>query len=241
MLINFNDLFFLPNKVNGIIHIGAHKLEELPDYLKGNVRKVIWIEANPDKYNFIEEKLKRFDNMTLGKFAAGQKNEVQMLNLSNNGQSSSLLEFGTHKMRYPDIDYISKIQVETKPLDNWLDDNFKNKYQYNFINLDIQGYELEALKGMPNQLKIAEYVYLEVNFEEVYLGCSQIKDIDKFLSKFGFTKVAVRKTDKGWGDAIYSKNNISIAKLYYLFLPLIKLIKFPITFCRFLIRKIIKR
>ena len=127
MLINFNDLFFLPNKVNGIIHIGAHKLEELPDYLKGNVRKVIWIEANPDKYNFIEEKLKRFDNMTLGKFAAGQKNEVQMLNLSNNGQSSSLLEFGTHKMRYPDIDYISKIQVETKPLDNWLDDNFKNK------------------------------------------------------------------------------------------------------------------
>ena len=37
MLINFNDLLFLSNKVNGIIHIGAHKLEELPDYLKGNV------------------------------------------------------------------------------------------------------------------------------------------------------------------------------------------------------------
>ena len=45
MLINFNDLLFLSNKVNGIIHIGAHKLEELPDYLKGNVRRVIWVEA----------------------------------------------------------------------------------------------------------------------------------------------------------------------------------------------------
>ena len=241
MLINFNDLFFLPNKVNGIIHIGAHKLEELPDYLKGNVRKVIWIEANPDKYNFIEEKLKRFDNMTLGKFAAGQKNEVQMLNLSNNGQSSSLLEFGTHKMRYPDIDYISKIQVETKPLDNWLDDNFKNKYQYNFINLDIQGYELEALKGMPNQLKIVDYVYIEVNFEEVYRGCSQLKDIDKFLLKFGLLRVGLRKTDKGWGDAIYTKNNIFMAKLYYLFLPIIRLIKFPYTMYRFFIRRFIRR
>jgi len=37
---------------------------------------------------------------------------------------------------------------------------------------------------MPYQLKIAEYVYLEVNFEQVYTGCHQLKDIDKLLSKF---------------------------------------------------------
>ena len=111
MLINFNDLFILPSKVNGIIHIGAHTLEELPDYLKGNVRRIIWIEANPEKYNFIEERLKKFENMTLGKFAAGRKNDSHILNLANNGQSSSLLEFGTHKKSYPDIDYFSKIQV----------------------------------------------------------------------------------------------------------------------------------
>ena len=106
MLINFNDLFLLSSKVNGIIHIGAHNLEELPDYLRGNVRRIIWIEANPEKYNFIEEKLKRFEKMKLGKFAAGRKNDTHILNLANNGQSSSLLEFGTHKMSYPDIDYI---------------------------------------------------------------------------------------------------------------------------------------
>ncbi len=241
MLINFNDLLFLSNKVNGIIHIGAHKLEELPDYLNGNVSKVIWIEANPDKYNYIEEKLKRFKNMTLGKFAAGRKNDVNVLNLSNNGQSSSLLELGTHKIRYPDIDYISKIKVETKPLDDWLDKNFKNKDQYNFINIDIQGYELEALKGMPNQLKIADYVYLEVNFEEVYQGCSQLEDIDRYLLKFSLSRVGLRKTDKGWGDAIYAKKNIFIAKLYYLFLPIIRLIKFPITIYRFFIRRFKRR
>ena len=241
MLINFNDLLFLSNKVNGIIHIGAHKLEELPDYLNGNVSKVIWIEANPDKYNYIEEKLKRFKNMTLGKFAAGRKNDVNVLNLSNNGQSSSLLELGTHKIRYPDIDYISKIKVETKPLDDWLDKNFKNKDQYNFINIDIQGYELEALKGMPNQLKIADYVYLEVNFEEVYQGCSQLEDIDRYLLKFSLFRVGLRKTDKGWGDALYAKNNIFIAKLYYRFLPIIRLIKFPITIYRFFIRRFKRR
>ena len=65
MLINFNDLFFLSKKVTGIIHVGAHELEELPDYLKANISNIIWIEANPQKYNFIEGKLKNFDLLIL--------------------------------------------------------------------------------------------------------------------------------------------------------------------------------
>ena len=144
MLIKFNDLLFLSNKVNGIIHIGAHELEELSDYLKRNVSRVIWIEANPKKYELIEKKLEKFQNMTLGKFAAGSKNGTQILNVANNGQSSSLLELGTHKINYPKINFNSKIKVDTKNLDDWLDENIKNKNFYNFINLDIQGYELEA-------------------------------------------------------------------------------------------------
>lgn len=81
---------------------------------------------------------------------------------------------------------------------------------------------MEALKGMPNQLKIAEYIYLEVIFEEVYLGCSQIHDIYKFLFEFGFKKVALRKTDKGWGDAIYLKNNIFNQSFIIFFYPLLE-------------------
>ena len=206
MLINFNDLFLLSSKVNGIIHIGAHNLEELPDYLKGNVRRIIWIEANPEKYNFIEERLKRFENMTLGKFAAGRKNGFHILNLANNGQSSSLLEFGTHKMSYPDIDYVSKIQVETKPLDDWLDENFKNKDQYNFINIDIQGAELKALQGCTKILEKIDAIYTEINFEELYEDCVIAQELDDFLKKFNFKRVLTNTPqDPSWGDALYIK------------------------------------
>ncbi len=237
MLINFNDLLFLSNKVTGIIHIGAHKLEELPDYLKGNIKRIIWIEANPEKYQFIDERLQRFEKMTLGKFAAGRKYDSLNLNLANNGQSSSLLEFGTHKISYPDINYLSKIVVKTKPLDNWLDENFEDKHLYNFINIDIQGFELEALRGMHKQLKVAQYVYLEVNYEQVYKGCSQLEDIDTFLSNFRFVRVGMRRTDKGWGDAIYAKNHIFLSKLYYLLLPFVRVLKIPINIFRFFVRK----
>jgi len=82
MLINFNDLL-LSNKVIGIIHIVTYELEELADYLKGNVNNLIWIEANPNKYDFINKKLKKYENMVLVKFAVGSKNGYQILNLVN--------------------------------------------------------------------------------------------------------------------------------------------------------------
>ena len=69
-------------------------------------------------------------------------------------------------------------------------------------------------------------IYLEVNFEEIYLGCSKLNDIDNFLFKFGFKRVGLRKADKRWCYSIYSKNNILIAKLYYLFLPLTRVKNF---------------
>ena len=34
-----------------------------------------------------------------------------------------------------------------------------------------------------------DYIYLEVNFREVYINCSQIQEIDKFLSNFNFREL----------------------------------------------------
>ena len=233
MLINFNDLF-LSKKVNGIIHVGAHELEELSSYLKRNISRVIWIEANPEKYDLINRKIKNFENMVLGKFAAGSNHSIRELNLANNGLSSSLLELGTHLNNYPEVKYNSIIEVEIKKVDEWIDENFNNKYLYNFINIDIQGFELEALKGMSNQLRIAEYVYLEVNFEQVYKKCPELQDIDKILKKFGFSRVALRATNAGWGDAFYSKNNILVSRFYYFLVLRIK--KLPIIMNDLLLR-----
>ena len=36
--------------INGVIHIGAHKFEEVPCYKHANIanEKILWIEANPN-------------------------------------------------------------------------------------------------------------------------------------------------------------------------------------------------
>ena len=228
MLIPFNFLILYPNKITGIIHIGAHALEELPVYLRKNIRKIIWIEANPDKFEFIEKKINQYKGMYLGKFAAGFVEKKSKLNIASNGQSSSLLDLGTHKVDYPNIKYVQSKEVIIKPLDKWIEENYLERKLYNFINIDIQGYELEALKGMVKQFEFLDYIYLEVNYREVYKNCSQLKDIDKFLNKNHFYRVGMYRTNKGWGDAVYVKQAIPLFKIYYsILIPLWKIINFP--------------
>lgn len=219
MLIPFNQLPI--NNIKGIIHIGAHEAEELDQYVSAGITNVLWVEANPNKQKIIEKKISSFPKMKLGQFAASfVSGGTGKLNISNNGQSSSLLNLGTHSQYYSDIKYIDEQKVPFITIDDWI---YKlgikeSENNYNFINLDIQGYELNALKGMNKQLRQVDYIYSEINTSEVYEECAKVEEIDEFLLDFNFKRVATRLTDYGWGDALYAKNNIFFLRLkFFLF------------------------
>ena len=76
----------------------------------------------------------------------------------------------------------------------------------NFLNIDIQGAELLALKSMGNILNNFDYLYLEVNKEEVYKDCALVEEIDEYLDKYNFKRVELEWTFASWGDALYIKN-----------------------------------
>ena len=78
----------------------------------------------------------------------------------------------------------------------------------NFINLDIQGVELRALKSMEKYLENIDYIYTEVNTEEVYKNCDKMEDLTNYLSNFGFKLVDARIYKQfGWGDGFYIKQD----------------------------------
>ena len=97
MLIKLEDIISKYKiKINGILHIGAHLCEEKNIYNKIGINdnKIIWIEANPDLVNF--NKIKN-PNINIKNFICCDKNDgYTTLNIANNGQSSSILELGTH-------------------------------------------------------------------------------------------------------------------------------------------------
>ena len=211
MLIDISQVKFSKD-VYGVIHIGAHDCEERIKYLLHfhNVtdNEIIWIDALKKKVNKI-----KIDNPTIRIFnecISNIDNETIMFNVTNNLQSSSILNLKEHLIEYPDVFEIEKIEMKTKTLKTFYDEN-KFKYnQFNFMNIDIQGAELLALEGAKEILNYIDYIYIEVNNKELYENCPLLDDIDKYLNKFHFKRQQMYMTKHDWGDALYVKNIFDI-------------------------------
>jgi FkbM family methyltransferase len=196
-----------------ILHVGAHNAEEYNDYKSQKPETIYWVEANPNKVLELRDKLLRDPINHIFEAAAwsttGQKLE---LIITNNGESTSLLEFQEHFNLYPEIREEARVEVLTKKLDEL----FPKEFCPQFINIDIQGAELHALRGANRLLRDCSMLYLEVNNRELYIGCPHVNEIDEFLSDYDFVRSATRwwKND-GWGDAIYTKRNLNKNKFSF--------------------------
>jgi FkbM family methyltransferase len=193
-------------KVRGILHIGAHECEELSDYLKCDVpiNNIFWIEAMTEKVDLMKFRIPYLQIYQA--VVSDVDDEEVTFYVTNNGQSSSILEFGTHAVNHPQVVVSSTRKVKTTRMDTLIPRESINMENLNFINLDIQGAELKALKGMESYLDKIDYIYTEVNIEEVYKGCCKIEELDSFLEPHGFKRVAQHiYKNVGWGDAFYMK------------------------------------
>jgi FkbM family methyltransferase len=183
----------------GVLHVGAHECEELKDYETYLQRdKILWIEAMSNK---VEQCKKMYPGVLIREAIVSDTVEKVKFNVSNNGQSSSILELGLHKHFHPHVHYIGYIEGETQLLKDIICDY---NIEYNFLNFDIQGAELKALKGMESYLDKVDYLYTEVNCDYVYKECALIGELDEYLLKFGLHRVETKWCeDYRWGDAFY--------------------------------------
>jgi FkbM family methyltransferase len=205
MLINFEKLPITKN-IRGIIHIGAHECEERMGYIKHfgiNDNNTIWIDA----IKTIVEKMKStIPNLRIfNECISNTDNNIVSFMVTNNYQSSSMLNLKTHKKEHPHIHEIDRLLISTKTIQTFYKENNINSSDFNFMNLDIQGAELMALQGAGDILHDIDYIYTEVNTAELYEGCCLIEDIDTYLSKYNFKRVLTEMTQYGWGDAFYIK------------------------------------
>ena len=184
----------------GVVHVGAHLAEEAPDYEKFGWTPVIWVEAQPELANRLKQNLDSVDHKVI-EAAVWDEDEIKLqLNIASNSQSSSLLDFGTHSNSYPSIVNVGKVEVITKRLDSLI----SVSDMPNFINLDIQGVELNAIKSLGRLINNLDYIFVEVNRKKVYIDCTQVSELDEFILYHGFKRRNTRwYILQGWGDALY--------------------------------------
>ncbi len=187
--------------IKGIIHIGGHYGEELQDYIDNGIQNVIIFEPLSDNFNVLSEKAADLNaNIEGYQIALGSKKGKATMYVSDNEQqSSSILEPAIHLTHHPHVKFPTKEEVEVDLLDEY------DCKDYNFINMDVQGYELEVLKGATETLKQINYVYCEVNRAEVYKKNAMVEEIDDFLAEYGMVRKQTDWAGDIWGDALYVK------------------------------------
>lgn len=183
-----------------VLHVGAHDAEEDDDYRQCHWGDVTWVEALPDKAAALRSRFARDTSRSVVEALAWSESGVsQVLNVANNGMSSSVFGFGTHSKDYPSVKFTGSIHLTSQRLDEALPADAT----YDLINLDIQGAELHALIGLGSVLDSARWIYTEVNEAAVYEGCPLVHELDALLADHGFVRIDTVMTDAGWGDALY--------------------------------------
>jgi FkbM family methyltransferase len=199
------DLVELTKKYNmniqGVIHIGAHFGEENGVYNQLKIKNRIYFEPNSKNFGVLKQNLG--DKYNLIQKALGNENKkmTMFVETANSGQSNSLLKPSLHLYQYPHIQF-----TETEDVDMVrIDDIGLDLLGFNFINIDVQGYELEVFKGAENTLKNIDYIMSEINRDEVYENCARIEELINFLSPYGFKLVETDWAGNSWGDGLFIK------------------------------------
>jgi hypothetical protein len=190
----------------GIIHIGANFCNERGFYMQAGCddSKVVWVEAIPG----ICHRCKQiFPNVAiLNEAVSDSECDIEFMVSSNNGESSSILDFGEHAKIYPGVKEAGRIKMRTISLPNMLTKYNLDVNNYDFLVMDIQGAEMKALRGMVDIISKFKFIVLEVSIFELYKSQGLLNDILDFMRKYGFSLVDLEMNPEGWGDALFTSS-----------------------------------
>tara|TARA_B110000238_G_scaffold196121_1_gene236348 strand:- start:423 stop:1118 length:696 start_codon:yes stop_codon:yes gene_type:complete len=184
---------------------GVSPLFELENFLKDtkNINTIIDIGSNKGQFGLIarhilpnvniysfepqtsqltiQKKIIGSQNIHYFDFALGATNEIKSLYVTQRKDSSSILEPVENDNIYS---VTAQEKINVKRFDEIIDILKLNKQI--LVKLDIQGYELEALKGFGEHIKFVDYILTEVSFQEAYKDQPFANEIIEFLKKKNF-------------------------------------------------------
>jgi len=124
---------------------------------------------------------------TLHQLAIGAQNTTTAgMNVAGRDDSSSLLPITAEQERFaPGTAAVGVEQVTIRRLDEVV--SAANITRPSMLKLDVQGYELSALRSCGALLDQMDYVYVEVSFVVLYQGQALADEIVQFLFSSGFS------------------------------------------------------
>lgn len=117
--------------------------------------------------------------------AIGPTRTTMPMNVSKRDDSSSLLPISTaQETIFPNTGHARVDQVRVAPLGDFMDD--MDLARPSLLKIDVQGFELEVLKGSADCLDAFDAVYVEASFVQLYNGQPFASDIIDYLHQRDF-------------------------------------------------------
>jgi FkbM family methyltransferase len=138
------------------------------------------LKVTADRYN------KQYNNWTVHHYGVGRANQEQIINVSKNSASSSILNV-THLSTDAEPLTVTDRQEKIKIVS--LDSFFQNKlgeFKGIYLKVDVQGYEMHVLEGAKDLLRHIHVVQLEMSFVALYENGPLYKEIVSWMEAAGF-------------------------------------------------------
>lgn len=177
-------------RVSNVVHVGANTGQERDLYARHGVG-VLWIEPLPSAFEILSRNIRSLPaqraHQALLSDVAGREYLLHIA--SNEGASSSILEFADGKELWPTIQFTNSVPLISDTLDNVL---ARESRRYDALVMDTQGSELLIIRGATQSLRGFRYIQSEAADFEVYRGYPKASELIAFLASHGFAPI--RKT-----------------------------------------------
>jgi FkbM family methyltransferase len=185
--------------IKTIFELGSRDLVDAEKIAHYYDSKVYSFECNPDCLKLCNENYKRFDTSIQEKIVLVEKAvtledkaytffSIDAEKYTNIGASSLLeLDFSNRHASDPDANrepIQKQITVDGIRLETFIRD--MKIPSVDLICMDLQGYELNALKSMSEYLHTVKYIITECQVNSTYRGGTSFKEIEFFLANYGF-------------------------------------------------------
>ena len=205
--LNFLSCF---KNLNTIVDIGAHQGQfALISKYKFKSAKIYSFDPLKNSMMKYSQILKVKDGCTFFNTAIGNTNSLKKINISKKDDSSSILTITDQQTKtFKNTEKIDEEDIKIQKLNDCIDKNTLNKPC--LMKIDVQGYELEVLKGSEQLLKYFDYLYIECSSVEFYKNQPLFDDINNWLNKRNFSFV------KSYNDYKDLENKTIQADYYFI-------------------------
>lgn len=195
--------------VTGVLQVGSSIGQELDYFLAHGVTHGAFIEPLDGPFAILRHRCAASDGFLPIQALCGSRDgaEVQFHVALNNGESSSILAPKTHLVHYPEVQFPITMMLNMFTLDRIFGAVTQQRpdiaERINLLFMDVQGAELEVLKGANGVLNRVDYIYTEVSLGGGYEGAATLEDVITALRLYGFRLHEVAIGETGWGNAMF--------------------------------------